>query len=324
MKSINVDLTRDPGDRWNFSNDDIRDARRLMDTYSTDIGGVEQHRDALEMYDMSGKLDGEYRAEINAVSMAIDRSYLTVLLGNVYYDALKLVMGSGTSGFACSAYAVDTPNGPVHAPNLDWWTDDNRVLSTGSRIIEFTGAPAGNFKIIGWPGYLGGLSAIAPGRFSITLNTVTSEDPFQMAAPISFVIRDALQTASTFAEAVERFSTTPLMCDCLMLVAGVKAGEMVVVERSPSRSAGRQAVDVFIAVTNHYRHLGSRPSGYPDLAGTSCERYDRIEELMSMQRQRAPYELMSILSDSRIKMATMTVQQMVMCPATGELMASAS
>lgn len=337
MKSIKVDLSRDPGDRWQLTDVDIADATGLIDCYAQDIGGVSMHREMLEMYDMSGHLAVEYRAEINEMAIAIDRPYLKVLLGNVYYDVLKLVMGSGTvgngssstrdaydldaGGFACSAYAVDTADGPVHARNLDWSDYGNRILSTGSRKIEFTGGAAGPFTIIGWPGYLGALSAIAPERFSITLNSVLSEDPLRMAAPVSFVIRNVLETTSTYADAVERLSNTPLMCDCLMLVAGTKPGEMAVVERTPSRSAVREPHGGFIAVTNDYRKLGKRSGGFADLGTTACERYNRIEQLLTPRRDRAPYELLSMLSDPMIKMQTMTVQQMVMCPATGKFSA---
>ena len=334
MKTIKVDLRKDPGDRWQFSPADIADAKRLVDFYTEDIGGVASHREALEMYDLSGHLAGPYRAEIADI---IDRPYLKVLLANVYYDALKLVMGSPSTpspfqgegwgevpkGFACSAYAVDTPAGPVHARNLDWWTEDNRSLSTGSRIVEFTGGGAGPFSIIGWPSFLGAFSAIAPGRFSFSLNTVTSDDPLQFAAPVTLVLRDILETAPTYAEALERIAKTPLMCDCLILIAGTKRGEMAVVERTPSRSAVRGPENGFIAVTNSYRALATRDSAYRDLGSTACERYDRIEELLLLNRNRAPYELYSMLSDSRIKMATLTVQQMVMCPATGEFTAAA-
>lgn len=86
----------------------------------------------------------------------------------------------------------------------------------------------------------------------------------------------------------------------------------------------REPINGFIAVTNDYRKLGKRTGGYADLASTACQRYDRICTLLTVHTDRAPYELLSMLSDPMIKMVNMTIQQMVMCPSTGELMAAAA
>lgn len=319
MKKITVDLNNEPEERWRLSAVDTVEAARLVDMYVLDLGGYNIRRDAMELYDACGYVPDEYRTEMRGVAAAIDRSYLTVLLANAYYDAIKLAMGSG---FACTAFAVDTPAGPVHARNLDWWSGgEDRILSTGSRIIEFVNGAAGTFSVVGWPGYLGALSAIAPGRFSITMNAVSSDDAFQMATPVSFVIREILETASTYDEALRRLTSTSLMCDCLILIAGAKAGEMAVVERTPTQSAVRHAKNGFIAVTNDYRALGK--SAREGLIPASCDRFDRVCRLMAGRRDPAPFELLSILSDRDIRM-DMTVQQMVMCPATGEITARAS
>lgn len=44
-----------------------------------------------------------------------------VVCGNLYYDALKAVL------VGCTAFAVDTPTGPLHARNLDWWTENDSL-----------------------------------------------------------------------------------------------------------------------------------------------------------------------------------------------------
>jgi acid ceramidase len=98
---------------------------------------------------------------------------------------------------------------------------------------------------------------VAPGRFAITLNAVLSDDPALLAEPIAFLIQHVLNSASDFTTAVTWLTETRIASDCLLLVTGINAGEMVVIERTLTRVAIRRAVNGIIAVTNDYRLLHS-------------------------------------------------------------------
>jgi hypothetical protein len=91
-------------------------------------------------------------------------------LSNFYYDAMKIVLGRV---FGCTAFAVDAPGGVLHARNLDWWTV-NSTLARYTTVNRFVGGQAGSFATIGWPGFVGAFSRIAPGRLAVTLNAVLS------------------------------------------------------------------------------------------------------------------------------------------------------
>jgi len=255
---------------------------------------------------------GSTSSEIDSVAAIIDRTPLQVLAANLYYDALKPVL------MGCTAVAIDTPTGPMHARNLDWWTEE-RILATSTQIVEFEDGPLGPVKAISWPGFIGVLSGVAPGRFAVTLNAVLSDDPPGLAQPITFLLRNVLQTARTFHEAIQVLRDTPVASDSLLLVTGIRGGEMAVIERSPQRSAVRSAVDGILVVTNDYRALSASAAQHTtELGRTACSRFDSASELARRLRPRTVSECLPILQNHSVKMS-ITVQHMVLQASTGEL-----
>ena len=234
----------------------------------------------------------------------------SVVISNLYYDVFKTVIG-------CTAFAVNTSEGPLHARNLDWWTRDG-ILSRHTATCHFTGAPAGRFTTIGWPGFIGAFSAVAPGRFAISLNAVLSLEKAVPAMPIVFLIRNILENTKCFDEAKYLLSETPIPCDCLLLLTGVKAGELVVIERTPTRHAIRYAVNGQISVTNSYQKIVA-DTGTPtsELLATSCNRFNRIQELVSQRRPISAEACLEHLSDPGVRMK-ITMQQMVFQASTGK------
>src|SRR5258707_8346300 len=137
-----------------------------------------------------------------------------IALCNFYYDALKVVLGNI---LGCTAFAIDTPDGVLHARNLDWWMD-NQTLARYTTICNFVGGAAGNFTTIGWPGFIGAFSGIAPGRFAITLNAVLSLEPAVPATPVVLILRSVLEEAQSFDEALSILSAASLPSDSLLLL----------------------------------------------------------------------------------------------------------
>jgi len=179
------------------------------------------------------------------------------------------------------------------------------------------GGPAGKFTTIGWPGFVGVFSGIAPGRFAVTLNAVLSLELPQIATPVVFLLRSVLEGARSFDEALKLLSQSPIPCDCLLLLTGTAPGELVVIERTPSRNAVRRAQSGFLCVTNGYQKLdvglGSTSS---ELLATTCQRFERVETLIRKRHPANQEDCLRYLSDPEVRMH-MTVQQMVFRAATG-------
>lgn len=107
--------------------------------------------------------------------------------------------------------------------------------------------------------------------------------------------------------------------DCLILLSGINAGEMVVIERTPTRSFARTSDQNWIVVTNDYKQLSGATSVEGNvLQQTSCGRFDRVSELLSTRGCHTPNESFDILKDHRVKM-DITVQQMVFNNSNGQI-----
>lgn len=306
-KELIVDLGKAPAERWELTAAQIDQARQLLESYNRDLGSTEE---LVSMVREIGQalLPADYWAEVRSLATQLEVEPAKALLGNAYYDMIKPSIG-------CTAFAGDTPDGPLHARNLDWWTE-NRLLNETSLACRFIGAPAGEFVSIAWPGYIGVLSGMAPGRFAITLNAVLSEEPAQIALPISLQIRKVFEEARDFDEAVSHLSEAVIPTDCLLLVSGIKPGEIVVIERTPTRHAIRRPEEGRIAVANDYLLLDMETGlVQSELQATSCGRFERINSLL----QRPPEKLktcLSYLDNPQVKM-TITVQQMAFHAASG-------
>ncbi|MGW8181322.1 MAG: C45 family autoproteolytic acyltransferase/hydrolase, partial [bacterium] len=225
---------------------------------------------------------------------------------------------SGSGLLGCTAFAIDSEQGPIHARNLDWWSE-NGLLRNATVIYNYEKGGTTIFKAISWPGYAAVLSGAAPGRFAITLNAVLSGEKAQIARSISFLIREVLEEASDFGAAVDKLSSTQISADCLLLVTGTRKGEMCVIERTPRHSEIREPESDHIIVTNDYRKL--RDSGIDrgsDLDLTTWGRFERVETFLRESRPQSFNEFFRILRDQEVCM-DITMQHMVMSAAENRL-----
>ena len=85
---------------------------------------------------------------------------------------------------------------------------------------------------------------------------------------------------------------------------------MCAIERSPSRSAIREANAHGIVVTNDYRSLPFDASAHGALALTSCGRFDRADHLLRHQPPASADACFEILTDLDVQM-DITTQHMV-------------
>ncbi len=311
---LTIDLHQPAELRWQFTPVQRDEARELLSSYTRDLGLPASATGMLASV-AQGFIREDHRSEMDSLASQLGVPLNDAVLGNLYYDAFKVAMGRS---FGCTAFAVATTDGIRHARNLDWWTE-NSALARYTLVTRFINAPAGEFTTVGWPGFIGAFSGIAPGRFAVTLNAVLSLEPAQLATPVVFLIRTALEEAPTFEAALKLLSETPIPCDCLLLLTGTRPGELVVIERTPSRHAIRNAVKGTICVTNSYEALepGTGHSTRSEIIATACRRLERITELTQQSLPQTAGACLNYLSDPFIKM-NMTVQQMVLNAKSGQ------
>ncbi|MEM7234917.1 MAG: C45 family peptidase [Planctomycetota bacterium] len=309
IRNLNIDLRRLPGERWKLDDETARLARELSRVYIEDLG-VPGETIALVSEVARNFVPSHLLAEMQSLADQARVPVEHAIVCNSYYDLIKSVIG-------CSAFAVDSPEGPLHARNLDWHTTDE-LLQRSTVVCRFHGAPAGDFVTVGWPGLVGAYSGMAPGRFSVTLNAVLSEDSPELALPVTFLLRTVLETAASYCDAVSMLAESTIPCDVLLLVTGVEAGEFCVIERTPKRSAIRDATRGRVIVTNDYLELdGQAEAADNEIFETSCSRFERLSSLLETRPDSLETSL-EYLSDPAV-LSGITVQQMAFRPRDGEV-----
>ncbi len=308
---LTVPLELSPSSRWQFTELQSVWAGELLRVVMDEIGGIGPYEDQLELF-RENNLPDDLALEIEEIAKWTDCDPVTALAGNLYYDFIKALLG-------CTAFAVNAADGPLHARNMDWFSHSN-CLSEFTTIMNFVASDGSTrFQSVSWPGFVGVLSGLAPGRFAVTLNAVLSDEPMQLGQSVALLLREVCETAPHFDAAVERLSRETCTSDFLLLVTGTEPGQMVVIERTPTRHAIRHAEGDFIVVSNDYRSLSrSNAESSGVIYETTCSRFDATGSRLSSHLPRTAKECFDILRDDNVRMS-ITVQQMVMSANTGLL-----
>ncbi len=163
--------------------------------------------------------------------------------------------------WGCTTGAVDDREhgGPTMLRVLDWHFDG---LGTALVAAEAEG-DAGPYLSLTWPGYVGVLTALAPGRFAGAINqpplpaTGLGRGVDWLAArhavwrstalPPAHLLRLAFDRCRTYAEAVRLLETTPICSPALFSLCGTEPGQSCVIERTERAARTRRG-----AVANHW------------------------------------------------------------------------
>lgn len=304
-----VNLDKKPSERWRFLEDYTEEINQLLGCYLNDFSGEEELLERLDVF-KEQIVSAEYLEEIDYIASISRYTANQVLVANLYYDALKFYFG-------CTAFALASEEGVLHARNLDWHTDDH-LLSKHSCIFHFVKDGKTVFKSVGWLGFIGVLSGVKMGKFAVTLNAVLSPDRPEVATPISFFLRDVLTSATSYDLAKAQLEGTAIASDCLLLLSGTNKDELAVIERTPTRFATRTAENGCAIVTNDYKKLENVALKEGVLQSTSCGRFDRAKALLQRSKPSNVEECFEILQDGQVMMG-ITVQQMVFNNRTGEI-----
>jgi hypothetical protein len=151
--------------------------------------------------------------------------------------------------FACTTSADFDANGmPVLRRSLDW-----PFHGLGKCVeVAWQSGPAGEFYNVTWPGAVGVLTAMAPGRFCAVINQAPmrrrTQGPLLLPYDAAINLKDALvredgwppdhllrlafETCASFEEAISLLAREPLARPALFTLTGATAGEVALVERT--------------------------------------------------------------------------------------------
>jgi hypothetical protein len=337
---IDMDLTLAPRKRkWDGLLENKSRAGELVNAYIGELdAAMASYPKALYMLNkfVGLKLPRAIKQEVAAVAalLEVDPAKLAVL--NMYYDLFALYFKLPSAAdvpqllksirpFGCSAFAYDTADGPVHARNLDWHSENN-LLSELSQVCHFrNSAPADHWYSLGWPGFFGVMTAMKPGAFSVSFNSVISKELNLLNYPSSFPLRKVMEEADCFSTALQLLVRQPVLVDCLILITGVRPGEMAVVEKQPNEARIRHPENGCIVVTNNFLapdFLGDDSDFAEDeLSSSTCTRYQALSRSLESARPHCADDCFRLLDDEEVRVEGLTMQQAVMQPSTGTFIA---
>ena len=175
-----------------------------------------------------------YVGEIQAIAAALGFSGIWFLNGSYQWSCTALAREEG-----CSPWLVRT---------LDWPFPG---LGRHVEIARMRG-PAGEFFNVTWPGYVGALTAMAPGRFAAAVNQAPLKRRSQnrrlrfadialnavvtylneTAIPPDHLLRRTMETCRDYGEAKTVLERTPIARPVIYTLAGCRSGERCVIERT--------------------------------------------------------------------------------------------
>ncbi len=272
--TLDLDLDLPPRRRWAALDDELaQQGRAVLQAVMKEI--PQQLRPLADLVRLRTR--GRFQADFRAVAARLDASWRDVVLAAVSYDLT-------IAAFGCSTLALATADGPVLARNLDWWPEA-LLARTSLRVV---GRSGGRARIItaGWPGSIGVVTGLAPGRFAVAINAVSAPDERARATgyPVLLFLARVLEDAPDFDAALRLMTQTRLAASCLLTLVGVENHQRVVVERTSTRHALRRPPSrgAPLYTTNDYRALyadaGSLGQG---LHETSCSRFHALTKLLA-------------------------------------------
>ncbi|MEQ9489223.1 MAG: carcinine hydrolase/isopenicillin-N N-acyltransferase family protein [Alphaproteobacteria bacterium] len=163
--------------------------------------------------------------------------------------------------WGCTAGLKPTGGAPTLLRTLDWPFDH---VGQGVVVAEREAA-AGPYWLVTWPGHVGAITVMAPGRFSIAIN----QAPMRRRSPVkaldwlldramvnasrglppAHLVRRVADSAATFEDAVDMLSRTEIALPVIFSVAGMTAEASIVLERTQTGCSARRGM---ASAANHW------------------------------------------------------------------------
>ncbi|MBG6130162.1 putative choloylglycine hydrolase [Aquimarina sp. EL_43] len=251
-------------------------------------------------------IPAEYKAEIYGLSKYasndynhIAENYLRILYLHGAHDighALQDLALVGCSSFA--AWGEKTVDGDlIIGRNFDFYAGDDFAKD---KIIAFVAPTKGHkFMSVTWGGMIGVVSGMNEHGLTVTINAGKSKIPLLAKTPISILVREILQYASTIDEAIAIAKKREVFVSESIFIGSAKDKKAITIEVSPKNFGVYDAANSNqLICSNHFqseaysddqnniKHIEESHSQY---------RYKRMQELLQQQPKVTPQIAVDIL-----------------------------
>jgi predicted choloylglycine hydrolase len=251
-------------------------------------------------------IPAEYKAEIYGLSKYasndynhIAENYLRILYLHGAHDighALQDLALVGCSSFA--AWGKKTVDGDlIIGRNFDFYAGDDFAKD---KIIAFVTPTKGHkFMSVTWGGMIGVVSGMNEHGLTVTINAGKSKIPLLAKTPISILVREILQYASTIDEAIAIAKKREVFVSESIFIGSAKDKKAITIEVSPKNFGvydvpnSNQLIcsnhfqsEAYSDDQNNIKHIEESHSQY---------RYKRMQELLQQQPKVTPKIAVDIL-----------------------------
>ncbi|KAL5016852.1 hypothetical protein ScPMuIL_006441 [Solemya velum] len=181
--------------------------------------------------DIDKYLPSPYAGEMRGIAKSANMNLGDVVIVNIIYDV---------TAFCTSIGAQDT-NGTIwHARNLDYRYRFTDMLRNVTISVDFQRRGQTVYSSVTYAAYIGILTGQKPHKFTVTVDerdrgawwmNALMAILYSKAKPMSFLVRDVLESSENFDDAVDTLSNTLTDASEYFIVAGTKPGEGAIITK---------------------------------------------------------------------------------------------
>ncbi|XP_061584663.1 N-acylethanolamine-hydrolyzing acid amidase-like [Cololabis saira] len=230
--TVHISLDQDPDVRWKPLLE-VFDAEYLQKAAATIIDATVpkwvHHAIAPVVKSLENHIPPPYAGEIRSLTSLFGGNVSDVILLNFAYEA---------SAFCTSILAQDKYGNVYHGRNLDY---PHAVLRNVTVDVVFLKKGKVAYRGTTFAGYVGLWTGQSPNKFTVSGDQRGTDRWWNYwknvvslllkGSPVSWLVRETLEEAEDFQDAVMRLAKTPIITGVYYIVAGVRAGEGVVITR---------------------------------------------------------------------------------------------
>lgn len=202
------------------------------------------------------RLPQPFRDEMKGISTATGIELGEVVLYNIFYEIFTV----------CTSIVGQDKSGKMyHARNLDFglllgWDMKNNTWAISELLrpliynVIYQKQGKVLYKAVHFIGYVGIITGVKPGVFTLTVNERFSLDGgyigliewllgINKARWMGFLTRDVFENANSFEEAKDSLSKNSLIAPVYFILGGTKAGEGCVITRSRKKALDTMCID---------------------------------------------------------------------------------